>query len=97
LNGEVRGVIPSIDLTSAWLKKFFVRRPRMFQLDAVLQFLLDSLVTESQKKTHKKRKPGGSNQSGGRQKGKVNPTVSQVPLEREEMKVTNLGAFTVAP
>ena len=43
---------------SAWLKKFFVRRPRMFQLDTVLQFLLDSLVAESQKKTHKKRSSG---------------------------------------
>ncbi|BDA66686.1 transposase, IS605 OrfB family [Calothrix sp. PCC 7716] len=57
---------------SAWLKKFFIRRPRMFELDTVLRFLLDSLVTQSQKKTHKKRKSGGSKQSGGKRTGKVN-------------------------
>jgi IS605 OrfB family transposase len=96
---------------SAWLKKFCICRPQLFQLDTVLQFLLDSLVNESQKKTQKRRnfvggvlpqqdfarKPGGSNQSGGRRKGKVNPTEGQVPLEREEAVVTNIGAFTVAP
>jgi hypothetical protein len=74
---------------STWLKKFSVRRPRMFQLDSVLRFLLDSLLSQSQKKSHKKRKPGGSNKSGGRRKGKMNPTEGQVPLERDEMKVTN--------
>ncbi len=82
---------------SAWLKKFCIRRPRLFQLDTVLRFLLDSLVTQSQKKTHKKRKPGGSNKSGGKRTGKVNPTVGQVPLEREEAMVTNLGTVTVVP
>lgn len=69
----------------------------MFQLDSVLQFLLDSLVSESQKKTHTRRKPGGSNKSGGRKKGKVNSTEGQVPLERGEMKVTNSGTVTVVP
>ncbi|BDA70672.1 transposase, IS605 OrfB family [Calothrix sp. PCC 7716] len=82
---------------SAWLKKFCIRRPRLFQLDTVLRFLLDSLVNESQKKTQTRRKPGGSNQSGGRRKGRRKPTEVQVPLEREEAYVTNLGAFTVAP
>jgi hypothetical protein len=81
---------------SAWLKKFFIRRPHMFQLDTVLQFLLDSLVSESQKKIHFRRKSGGSNKSGGRKKGKASPTEAQVPLELEGMNVTN-GAFTVAP
>ncbi|BAZ18601.1 transposase, IS605 OrfB family protein (plasmid) [Calothrix sp. NIES-4071] len=82
---------------SAWLKKFCIRRPRMFELDTVLRFLLDSLVLESQKKTYKKRKPGGSNKSGGKRKGKADPTEAQVLLEREQMKVTQKGAFTVAP
>ena len=82
---------------SAWLKKFFIRRPHMFQLDTVLRFLLDSLVSESQKKTQKRRKSGGSNKSGGRKKGKANPTEAQVPLELEGMNVTFVGAFTVAP
>ena len=82
---------------SAWLKKFCIRRPRMFELDTVLRFLLDSLVLESQKKTHKKRKPGGSDKSGGKRKGKADPTEAQVLLEREQMKVTQKGAFTVAP
>lgn len=82
---------------SAWLKKFSIRRPQLFQLDTVLRFLLDSLVSESQKKTHKRRKPGGSNKSGGRRKGRANPTEGQVPLEREEALVTLNGAVTVAP
>ncbi len=45
---------------SSWLKKFSIRRPRMFKLDTVLRFLLDSLVSESQKKTYKRRKSEGS-------------------------------------
>ncbi len=53
---------------SAWLKKFCIRRPRLFQLDTVLRFLLE-----------------------------VNPTVGQVPLEREEAMVTNLRTVTVVP
>ncbi|WP_127082922.1 transposase [Dulcicalothrix desertica] len=82
---------------SAWLKKFSIRRPHLFQLDTVLRFLLNSLVNESQKKTHKRRKPGGSDKSGGSRKGKAKPTEAQVLLEREEAVVTNSGAFTVAP
>lgn len=82
---------------SAWLKKFSIRRPRMFQLDTILRFLLDSLVAQSQEKTQRRRKSGGSNKSGGKRKGKVNPTEGQVPLERREMKVTNIGTFTVVP
>lgn len=82
---------------AAWLKKFCIRRPHLFQLDTVLRFLLDSLVNESQKTTHKRRKPGGSNQSGSRRKGRGKPTEGQVLLEREEAVVTNNGAVTVAP
>jgi IS605 OrfB family transposase len=66
---------------AAWLKKFCIRRPQLFQLDTVLRFLLDSLVLESQAKTHKKRKRGGSAKSEGRRTGKVKPTEAQVPLE----------------
>ncbi|BAZ13113.1 transposase, IS605 OrfB family protein [Calothrix sp. NIES-4071] len=82
---------------SAWLKTFCIRRPQLFQLDTVLRFLLDSLVTQSQKKTHKRRKPGGSSKSGGKRTGRAKPTEGQVPLEREEVVVTNIGAVTVAP
>lgn len=82
---------------SAWLKKFCIRRPQMFELDTVLRFLLDSLVLESQKTTHKRRKSGGSNKSEGKRTGKGKPTEAQVPLEREQALVTNIGAFTVAP
>ncbi|RUT06825.1 hypothetical protein DSM106972_030820 [Dulcicalothrix desertica PCC 7102] len=82
---------------SAWLKKFCIRRPQLFELDTVLRLLLDSLVNESQKKTHKKRKLGGSNKSAGRRTGKAKPTEGQVPLERERASVTNIGAVTVAP
>ncbi len=82
---------------AAWLKKFCIRRPQLFELDTVLRFLLDSLVNESQKKTHKKRKRGGSNQSAGRRTGRANPTEAQVPLERGQARVTLNGAVTVAP
>ena len=43
---------------SSWLKKFSVCRPRMFQLDTVLRFLLDFLLSQSQKKSHKRRSSG---------------------------------------
>jgi hypothetical protein len=78
-----------MEIWYSWLKKFSIRRPRMFQLDSVLRFLLDSLLSQSQKKSHKRRKPGGRDKSEGRKKGKGNPAEGQVPLEREEMKVTN--------
>ncbi len=39
---------------SYWLKKYFIRRPQLFQPDTVLRFLRDSLIVDSPKKTKSK-------------------------------------------